>query len=311
MKTQLPPSRSGFRSPFLFFLVLLACLPVGVTGSMFASEHSGVFHAEIASIDDVNVVIQWSGGEPPYRVQMSGDLVGWVDLGGLTSESSLTVKTTDLVSGSRVFFRVLSGVVVEQSASYRVRFTSLWSRATFATVPGGDHFSGLIGGTHNSDVVFWQPGSPASTGIERMAEQGSKSSLTTEVNNAITAGSAQSLLSGGGLGSAGSQASMDFTVQRSHPLVTITSMIAPSPDWFVGIHGESFLKSDDDWIESLTVDLFPYDAGTDDGSAFTSANAESSPHELIALIADDPLFAPLDPSDPLLPVARFVFERID
>ncbi len=60
-------------------------------------------------------------------------------------------------------------------------------------------------------------------------------------------------------------------------------MVAPSPDWFVGVSGLS-LWDGDAWIESLSVDLKPYDAGTEQGDAFSLANPATVPQELIAML---------------------------
>ena len=47
-------------------------------------------------------------------------------------------------------------------------------------------------------------------------------------------------------------------------------MIAPSPDWVVGVSGVSLRNAaDDGWQPFLTVDLFPYDAGTEEGTKFS------------------------------------------
>lgn len=69
---------------------------------------------------------------------------------------------------------------------YQVTFDATWSQATHPQdFPPSPHFSGLIGGTHNAAVTFWQEGELATTGIENMAELGSKTALTDEVNAAI------------------------------------------------------------------------------------------------------------------------------
>jgi hypothetical protein len=57
-------------------------------------------------------------------------------------------------------------------------------------------------------------------------------------------------------------------------------MIAPSPDWFVGVSGLE-LRPDGEWIGKLGVDLLPYDAGTDSGLSFTSPNNNTNPAEPI------------------------------
>jgi hypothetical protein len=61
--------------------------------------------------------------------------------------------------------------------------------------------------------------------------------LLDEVNAAIAAGTANRTLSGGGPNRGAGTVALRFVVDRTHPLVTLTAMIAPSPDWFVGVRG--------------------------------------------------------------------------
>ena len=58
-------------------------------------------------------------------------------------------------------------------------------------------------------------------------------------------------------------------------------MVAPSPDWFVGVSGLTLLDAGGDWVESLQVDLFPWDAGTEEGSGFSLSNSATSPKGVI------------------------------
>lgn len=180
------------------------------------------------------------------------------------------------------------GVGGEEAATYRVTFQATWSAGTHPTsFPPNPHFSGLIGATHDGAAVFWEPGGLATTGIKNMAETGSKTALTAEVNAAIQAGSAARVLSGGGINPAPGAANLSFEVDADHPLVTLVSMIAPSPDWFVGVHGLD-LRPGGEWVESVTVDLFAYDAGTDSGPIYTSANQVTTPAATIGRITTAP-----------------------
>ena len=170
-----------------------------------------------------------------------------------------------------------------QSATYRVTFEGKWTTAaTPDGVPGGAHFSPLIGAVHNDQVTFWSEGGMASAGVEYMAEIGGTSTLKSEINTAMPNALAvieQSIASGGT-----ATATVDITLTTDHPLVTLTSMVAPSPDWFVGVSGLSLLDAQGDWLASHTVDLFPYDAGTEEGTEFSLNNAATSPQGTITSI---------------------------
>ncbi len=169
-----------------------------------------------------------------------------------------------------------------------VRFAATWSAATHPEeFPPNPHFSGLIGGSHNDQVSFWEPGGFASLGTQRMAEQGAKGDLQDEVESAITSGTALAVLSGGGIGTSPGEVTMSFDLEVSHPYVTLVSMIAPSPDWFVGVTALA-LRDATGWL-SPTVSLVAWDAGTDSGESFTSGNQETMPQDIIHLITTGPL----------------------
>lgn len=171
-----------------------------------------------------------------------------------------------------------------QTATYELVFEATWSAATHPVdFPPNPHFSGLIGGTHNQLVEFWAPGALASAGIEAMAETGSKSPLDSEVQAAIVGGDAGTLVSGGGIPVSPGTVSVQLTVTQEHSKVTVVSMIAPSPDWFVGVRNLELFENGD-WVPGKVVTLYPYDAGTDSGTNYTSPNQDTNPAEPIALI---------------------------
>lgn len=171
-----------------------------------------------------------------------------------------------------------------QTATYQLVFDATWSAATHPVdFPPNPHFSGLIGGTHNDQVEFWSPGALASAGIEAMAELGAKSPLDDEVQAAIDAGDAGMIVSGGGIPVSPGSVQVSLTVTQQHSRITVVSMIAPSPDWFVGVR-ELDLFQNGDWVNSLVVDLDPWDAGTDSGTNYTSPNQDTDPADPISLI---------------------------
>ena len=191
-----------------------------------------------------------------------------------------------------------------ESAVYRVRFQSTWSAATHPTnFPSNPHFSGLIGGVHNDQVSFWQEGGIASDGMEQMAERGQQTPLDNEVQAAVDAGMARAVLSGGGIATSPGGVSLTFTVTQDFPLVTLVSMVAPSPDWFVGVSGLSLVESGD-WVNEKVVTLYGWDAGTDNGGTYTANDSNTNPRQPIALSA----YGPMNNGTPL---GTFTFTRQD
>ena len=172
---------------------------------------------------------------------------------------------------------------------YRVVFDALWSQATHPQdYPGNPHFSPLIGGTHSAAVRFWADGAIASDGIKRMAEQGFTSPLDAHINDAIAAGTARALILGGRIQLSPASVAVEFEVHQSHPLLTLVTMVAPSPDWFVGVSGLP-LFADGRWVESMTVDLRPWDAGTDGGRSYESPDAPLNPRQPISPLTSPPV----------------------
>lgn len=192
-------------------------------------------------------------------------------------------------------------------AKYMVTFEATWSAATHPTdFPSSPHFSGLIGMTHSSDTALFYNDTFASTGIKNMAEGGSKGSMTTEIQQIIAKGKAENIISGVGVGVSPGNVSLEFDISLAHSLVSITSMIAPSPDWFIAIHDVNLYEGGK-WSKELTVPVGSYDSGTDSGTTFTSANLASNPLEKIFLIKDTPLAV----NGEVQPLGQIVFKRIN
>lgn len=180
-------------------------------------------------------------------------------------------------------------------ATYSVTFDVTWSAITHPqSFPVNAHFSGLVGGTHNGAIQFWTPGTLASLGLQRMAEWGQQTTLAGEVQAAIDAGTGGSALLGPAIATLPGSAAMSFTATTEFPLVTLTTMIAPSPDWFVGVRNLD-LRPGGAWVDELTVDLYPWDAGTDSGANYTSGDQPTTPHVPVFAIAG----APFTPGAPL------------
>ena len=175
-------------------------------------------------------------------------------------------------------------VDVYSEATYDVTFRGLWTTAvTPGGLPGGAHFTPLIGGVHNAGVTFLRDGGRATAGVELMAELGGTSTLASEVRAAKPDALAV-LLERSNIGPTGSFTIDEVTLTTDHSRVTLLTMIAPSPDWFVGVSGLSLLDEQGEWMESLTVNLYPWDAGTEGGTEFSLSNPATTPQGVITSI---------------------------
>lgn len=84
-------------------------------------------------------------------------------------------------------------------------------------------------------------------------------------------------------------------MDAQHHLVSLVSMIYPSPDWFVGVSGLELCLPNGSWVEQKILNLYPVDAGTDAGPTYISPDQPTIPKEAIRRIR------PNYPNDPRSP----------
>ncbi|XP_030385392.1 uncharacterized protein LOC115632398 [Scaptodrosophila lebanonensis] len=195
----------------------------------------------------------------------------------------------------------LTGCTLDRLAVYKVVLHTYWTRELFPK-----HFpdwrptaqwTKTIGRTHNANYALYHIGQPATPGVKQFAETGKseqldsnageqqqilaqtqiqpalKSSTNTErsVFDEFTMPAIQ-------LGAGRSEAKV--FVDSNHSLVSLMTRIVPSPDWFIGV--DSFeLCVGGSWIDTVTVELDPLDAGTDNGFTFTAPNWPTAPQGVI------------------------------
>jgi hypothetical protein len=216
-------------------------------------------------------------------------------------ESVRTTADAFVIGRKTLFFRDKGN-----TAEYKVTFQSTWSEDTHPDdFPSNPHFSGLIGASHNDNVNFWRDGELASLGIKNMAETGSKSPLNKEIFISFLKKSTFQLLSGDIMQSSPGFVNLTIKVSQDYPLVTLVSMIAPSPDWFVGVDSLNLFENGE-FVDKKTEILYAYDAGTDSGTNYTSPNEPTNPFEPIFFIET----SPFKYGDIIVPVGTFTFTRI-
>jgi len=202
---------------------------------------------------------------------------------------------------------VLDPPELELNARYKLTFNAVWSMQTHPNeFPASAHFSGLIGMTHNGNAMLFAKGETASDGIKNMAETGSKNPLEAEIQNFISNGTGFTLISGGGIGSSPGEVSLEFDIIISHSLVSVVSMLAPSPDWFIAVSNID-LFGNDGWVTSKTITVNIYDAGTDNGATFSSPDDPTLPRVPIFEITT-PLLAV---NNVVAPLGSITFTKIE
>jgi hypothetical protein len=188
--------------------------------------------------------------------------------------------------GAAIFLLAGSARAQDAVAIYEVVFDATWSAATHpGAVPRVPHFSPPLAVSHDAGVSFWEPGGIASPGMEAMAEAGATSPLDLEFEAAIAAGHARDYDTGDFVLTSPTVETLLVEASLAHPRATFVSMIAPSPDWFVGVTSVPLVVGGQ-WVDEVRYDLWAWDAGTDAGTTFGSFDIDLEPQLPIALLGD-------------------------
>ena len=167
-------------------------------------------------------------------------------------------------------------------ARYTISVTGKWSSPDFA-VPGGAHFTTFVGMIHNSNAWLWKDGSKASPGMELLAEIGNGVTMLNEIDSMITARNASSLLLFVAPPTLIGNRMTSFYCNSNYAQVSFASMLGPTPDWFVGVSGIN-LYNKNNWVADTTVNLYAFDAGTEDGDMFGYNNPATIPQQNIHIL---------------------------
>jgi hypothetical protein len=147
------------------------------------------------------------------------------------------------------------------SARYCVTFSAQWREAGFGPVPGPAHFTTLIGAAVNEESQLWAADNSASPGFEKVAEAGTVALFTEEIELEIEGETALEVVSVKGTGAV-EERHYELELTQTFPLYTFATMIAPSPDWFVGLSQFSLKNEAGNWLDAVSLELPAYDAGT-------------------------------------------------
>ncbi|XP_004928080.2 spondin-1 [Bombyx mori] len=180
-------------------------------------------------------------------------------------------------------------------AKYEVNFEGMWSRNThpreFPPENAHAHFGDIIGASHTAQYRVWQEGRVATTGLRRLADDGSTTALEKElkaesdhIRTIIKArGISWQQVTGTGIPSTFAV----FRVDAKHHLVSLAAKLAPSPDWIVGVSALELCNVNCTWRTSASLSLYPYDAGTDNGISYTSRRMPTIPAAPVRALRTD------------------------
>lgn len=186
-----------------------------------------------------------------------------------------------------------------EEAKYEVMFQGLWSKETHPRdFPSSEwllHFSDVIGASHSANYRVWEKGALASKGLEQVAKWGSPRLLESELK--ASSKQIRTIIKARGLWHPNVQGKT-FAIFRTDPenhLVSLVSMLGPSPDWIVGISALELCLANCTWMDRQEILLYPWDAGVDDGISYESPDIPASPPKAIKRITHQ------DPADPMSP----------
>jgi hypothetical protein len=180
---------------------------------------------------------------------------------------------------------------------YRLRIERFWDESDVeaGTYPGGAHFTPFAIATHDA-TPLWVPGQPASRAIEDVAELGVTTLLELDVRDRIRAGTAGTYLEGDAIFPVDGSIEHFVRATTEHRFLSVIAMIAPSPDWFVGVSSVD-LAPNGEFVPELAFELRAWDAGTENGGTFRLTNPDTEPRGVITRrlrpFVGDPLLARL------------------
>lgn len=160
---------------------------------------------------------------------------------------------------------------------YKVVLHTFWSRDTFPKhypdwrPPA--QWSKVFGRSHDKSFTLFRLGTKSSAGIKQFAETG-RSDILEEQSQGE--GGIYDEFNAPPISQGVGRTEAEFFVDGNHSRVSLMSRIIPSPDWFIGI--DSFdLCVNGNWLDSITIEVDPIDAGTDNGFTFTAPNWPTEP----------------------------------
>ena len=100
-----------------------------------------------------------------------------------------------------------------------------------------------------------------------MAETGNPAPLKAELEVLIKRRKGKELFVDDSISPPTGSRTFQIRVSRKFSYITFVSMVAPSPDWFLGVTNYNLLKKNK-FIKERTIKGIVYDAGTDSGITF-------------------------------------------
>ena len=132
--------------------------------------------------------------------------------------------------------------------------------------------------------------------------------MNKEIDEQINLKRAINKFEGADISNIGTDVVKTVEVTTDYPLVSAISMIAPSPDWFLGVRDYSLCNTTTGkWLDKRERSLPLYDSGTDSAVNFIHTGTPTNPPVAIFLITKIPEDS--TKNETLLPFGTFTFEK--
>jgi len=169
----------------------------------------------------------------------------------------------------------------QKAVKIDITFTGNFIQGVLAsgeTLPTSATFGSVAFATHESTVSYFNAGEAASAGLKAFAETGSTELLVEEFAAQTNGANVYPNKAEGTFpqGATAAQVFESHRASRGQDHLTFVASLSESPDWFVGARNIE-LRPGGVWIEELEVDLFAWDAGTDSGTDWDSADSATDP----------------------------------
>lgn len=169
-------------------------------------------------------------------------------------------------------------------AHYRVTLEGTWTpESANAPVPEDAYFGPAFATIHSDRISLYQRWERVTPGVQFLIETGATSIVENDAGALVATREIKDTAKGTRLGPQ-EQHSLHLIADEAFHRLSLAAMLAPSPDWFVGLSGFE-LCQDGQWVEGHAQALTAYDAGTDAGKAFGAADDPMSPQGVVEFLS--------------------------
>lgn len=192
-----------------------------------------------------------------------------------------------------------------QSVKYKITFSTRWGDPDYGIgYPQNSHIGNMFLAVHNTDFKLFEVGELSTDGVSNNSMFGITNDLEKD---AYTSKNVLNYYTMDVLIGPGEKIFDNIIMDNFYDNVSFCAMIAPSPDWFVGVSNLQLKNKKGQWKDNLIVPMWAYDAGTDYGSGFYNDPDFPEPiRKPIKFITDGPLFS----YNPPKPIAYLIFKII-